>query len=109
VVACAQILEPFGLIALEAMASATPVVAVSEGGFRETVVEGQTGFLTPREPKTFSDRLADVLEDPALRARLGAAGRTWVETRWTWERSADGLEANLRAVQGHRTGEGRGG
>jgi glycosyltransferase involved in cell wall biosynthesis len=99
VLACAQVLEPFGLVALEAMASATPVVAVSEGGFRETVIEGETGFLTDRDPQRFADRLADVLENPPLRARLGAGGRAWVETRWTWERSVDALEAHLRAAR----------
>ncbi|TLN00023.1 glycosyltransferase family 4 protein, partial [bacterium] len=45
VVACASILEPFGLVPLEAMACAAPVVAVAEGGLRESVQPGLTGYL----------------------------------------------------------------
>jgi glycosyltransferase involved in cell wall biosynthesis len=94
-VACGQIREPFGLITLEAMATRAPVVAVDEGGFRETVRDGETGLLVPREPGAFARALASVLDDPSLAERLGGAGRDEVERVWTWERTAAGYDALL--------------
>ncbi len=55
-------LEPFGLATLESMASGTPVVAVAEGGFRESVISGVNGYLAERDPRTVAARLADVLQ-----------------------------------------------
>jgi len=98
-VACAQVREPFGLVALEAMACATPVVAVGDGGLRETVLEGETGFLTPRDPDAFAGRVRALVDDGPLRRRLGAAGRSWVTERWTWARSVEELERHFHDVQ----------
>jgi glycosyltransferase involved in cell wall biosynthesis len=88
IVACAQIREPFGLVALEAMACARPVVAVDEGGLRESVVHEQTGLLVPRDASAMAQALRRLLDDPGLRARLGRAGRADVEARWQWDRYA---------------------
>src|SRR5262249_23510851 len=83
---CPSIYEPFGLINVEAMACATPVVASAVGGIPEVVVDGETGYLVdpglssqppyePRDAIQFAKRLAEalnrVLADPALRQRLG--------------------------------------
>ena len=92
VVAFAPHLEPFGFVALEAMACETPVVGVCEGGLRESLQDGVTGLLTDRDAGEFGAALDRVLSDPALAARLGAAGREDARTRWTWERSTDTLE-----------------
>jgi glycosyltransferase involved in cell wall biosynthesis len=102
VVACGQIREPFGLITLEGMATRAPVVAVDEGGFRETVRDGVTGLLAPRDPAAFAQALASVLDDPALAERLGAAGREEVERVWTWERTAAGYDALLAELAASR-------
>lgn len=67
--------EGMPLSVLEAMASGLPVVASHVGGLAEVVVEEETGFLTtPREPGEIADRLARLIADPELRARLGEAG-----------------------------------
>jgi glycosyltransferase involved in cell wall biosynthesis len=95
VVACAQIREPFGLVPLEAMACATPVVAVEEGGFRETVSHGQTGLLVPRDPRSLGTAIARVLHDRALASQLGEAGRAAVERAWTWEQTTAGFDRLL--------------
>jgi glycosyltransferase involved in cell wall biosynthesis len=86
--ACAQIGEPFGLIALEAMAACTPVVAVRDGGFRETVEDGVTGLLVERDARELGAALRRVIADPDLARELGAHGRERVLSRWTWEATA---------------------
>mgnify|MGYP000997476360 CR=1 FL=1 len=68
--------EPFGLVAVEAMAAGRPVVASRTGGLARIVADGETGLLTPPgDAAALADALARLLDDPALRARLGAAGR----------------------------------
>lgn len=98
VLACGQIREPFGLIALEAMAAGAPVVAVDEGGFPETVDGGRTGLLVARDPHAFGAALMDVLDGPELARRLREAALCEVRRRWTWERTAAGYDALLREV-----------
>jgi glycosyltransferase involved in cell wall biosynthesis len=95
VLAYAPYLEPFGLVALEAMACGTPVVAVAEGGTRESVRAGETGLLTPREAGAFAEALDRVLSDVALGSGLAAAARADVAQRWTWGESARQLEEAL--------------
>jgi len=95
VVACAAYGEPFGLSPLEAMATSTPVVAVDEGGYRETIRDDVDGLRTSREVPMFAAALARVIDDSQLAKRLGAAGRAAAETRWSWRRTAEGVERLL--------------
>jgi glycosyltransferase involved in cell wall biosynthesis len=65
---------------LEAMAAGLPVVATRVGGIPELVVDGETGFLVPAgDAPARADALRRLVEDPALRERLGAAGRRRAE------------------------------
>ncbi|MFN2538555.1 MAG: glycosyltransferase [Mycobacteriales bacterium] len=57
--------EDFGIVPLEAMASGAPVLAVDSGGPRETVVHGVTGWLEPRDPLRFAERVEQVLDGRA--------------------------------------------
>jgi glycosyltransferase involved in cell wall biosynthesis len=99
--ACAQFREPFGLITLEGMATRTPVVAVAEGGLAETVTDGVTGLLTPRDSALFGQAINRVLADGKLARRLGDSGRREAVTRWTWDRTARGFDALLeRCIAG---------
>jgi glycosyltransferase involved in cell wall biosynthesis len=98
VVACGQIREPFGLTPLEAMACETPVVAVAEGGFRETIRDGEDGLLVERSPTAMAAAIARVRDDPELADRLGRTGRAKVLRDWTWERTARGFDAQLRQL-----------
>jgi glycosyltransferase involved in cell wall biosynthesis len=78
--------EGLPLSILEAMAAGLPVVATNVGGVPELVVEGETGFLVPPgDPKSLADAIARLLDDPALRRRLGAAGRARVAERFDLE------------------------
>jgi len=76
--------ESFGLVALEAMACGTPVVASRVGGLQSTVRDGETGFLVPWHcPEPFAERLDLLLTNETLRASLGQAARASAQTyRW---------------------------
>jgi glycosyltransferase involved in cell wall biosynthesis len=80
-------LEPFGFIPLEAMACGAPVVGIREGGVRESIIDGETGFLIDRDTRACAEAITRLLTDAGLRERMGAAGRAAVETAWTWARS----------------------
>jgi glycogen synthase len=86
VVAVPSLYEPFGLVALEAMAAGAPVVASRTGGLRDLV--GGAGLLVPPgDAPALRRALARVLEDPALAARLAAAGRARAAAT-TWDAAA---------------------
>jgi glycosyltransferase involved in cell wall biosynthesis len=98
VVAYAPLLEPFGLVPLEAMACQTPVVGVREGGIRETIIDGETGFLTDRDEKAFALAISKILHDDARCQTMGKNGRTSVITHWTWEKSVEQLSGYFSQV-----------
>jgi glycosyltransferase involved in cell wall biosynthesis len=78
--------EPFGMVFLEAMAMHKPVVAWASGGAPEVIVPDQTGLLAERESVTgLAEALIALLRDPALRRRLGDAGRERVQRLFTAE------------------------
>jgi D-inositol-3-phosphate glycosyltransferase len=78
--------EPFGLVAIEAMASQTPVVASDVGGLQFTVVPEQTGLLAPpQDVAAFSSAIDRILANPQWRDELGQGARKRVETKFSWE------------------------
>lgn len=82
--------ELLGLSVLEAMASGTPVVCSRVGGLREIVRDGETGFLVePGNVDELRDRVATLLADPELAARMGRAARESVVEQFTWAACAD--------------------
>jgi glycosyltransferase involved in cell wall biosynthesis len=76
--------EDYGLVPLEAMASYKPIIAVNEGGPKETVEDGKTGFLVDSE-QAMADKMAYVAENPQLAAEMGRNGRRRVSERYSWE------------------------
>lgn len=79
--------EPFGLVALEAMAMARPVVATRAGGVPEFVIDREHGLLVPpRDPQALASALLELLADPELARELGRRGRRRVELAHTAER-----------------------
>lgn len=81
--------EPFGLVALEAAASGTPVVASRVGALPEAVGSGGL-LLTSRDPTEWAAVLASLLDDESHRTAFGAAGRAHAE-RFTWGAAAASL------------------
>ncbi len=84
--------EPFGLIPIEAMACGVPVVAVNEGGYKETIIDGETGFLVSRNPKILAQKLDFLLTHQLILQKTGDNARRKVTSRWTWEKSTNKLE-----------------
>lgn len=92
-VLCASQNEPFGMVPLEAMACGIPVIAVREGGFPETIRDGETGYLLSRDISEWQSKITRLLADDQTARQLGAAGRLWAESRWTWDSFTDKLTA----------------
>jgi phosphatidyl-myo-inositol alpha-mannosyltransferase len=86
--ACPTTKASFGITLLEAMACATPIVCSDICGFREVVADGREALLTPRgDSGALADALVRLLDDEALRSRLGAAGRERC-VMYSWTRVA---------------------
>jgi D-inositol-3-phosphate glycosyltransferase len=84
--------ESFGLVAVEAMACGTPVVASRVGGLKDTVQDGRTGYLVPWHcPEPFAERLELLLNNESLRMRLGLEARAVAE-RYRWSEVAASVE-----------------
>ena len=95
--------ESFGLVAVEALACAKPVVASRVGGLRFTIDEGATGFLVkPQSPQALADALETVFGDGTLRAAMAAAARPSV-ARYDWSNVARQVKhVYRRLAEGHR-------
>ena len=84
--------EPLGLVALEAMASGTPVIASDVGGLKYTVVPQETGLLAPPQNEAvFADAIDRLLGNSLWRLQLGHRARQRVETYFSWDRIASQL------------------
>jgi len=89
-----SIRECLPLNLIEAMAAGKPVVATRCGGPEEVVADGETGFVVPpKDPEATAAAVLKLLNDPALAARMGAAGRRRVERHFTADAYARRIEA----------------
>jgi D-inositol-3-phosphate glycosyltransferase len=95
--------ESFGLVAVEAMACAKPVVASRVGGLRFTIDEGTTGFLVkPQSPGALAGAMEQIFSDEPLRVAMSAAARPSV-ARYDWSNVARQVKhVYHRLAEGHR-------
>ena len=81
--------EPFGIVALEAMAAGKPLIAANEGGFTE-VVDESCALLVPPEPEEIAERMRFLRDNKDIARQMGRAGRERVQA-YTWENAAKQL------------------
>lgn len=88
-------LEPFGLAPLEANACGLPVIAVAEGGIRETIANDVNGLVVDSNPNAMAAAINRLFTEPSLARELGINGRLIVEKKWDMSTSIDRLEQQL--------------
>jgi glycosyltransferase involved in cell wall biosynthesis len=94
----APYLEPFGLVPLEAMACGTPVVAVKEGGVRESVIHNKTGILTQRDEHMFAEALMELLSNEEKMGDMSQNAIECTEDYWTVEKAGKRLMWHINRV-----------
>jgi D-inositol-3-phosphate glycosyltransferase len=104
IVCCTPWYEPFGMVALEAMACGAPVVASCVGGLAETVVDGHTGILVPpRQPRSIQAAIEVLLHDPARRRAMGSSAlRRALSYAWPTIAARTLLVAERLQASGHK-------
>lgn len=91
--------ESFGVVAVEAMSCACPVVTSDAEGFCEVVDNGVTGYIVPKDnPEAAADAIERFITDPQLHAAMGAAARQRVAKLYDWERNVDTMIEIYRRV-----------
>jgi len=94
----APYMEPFGLVPLEAMSCGTPVVAVKEGGVRETVIHGKTGLHTERDETSFAEATRELLLKKYKRYTMSKNAIKIIQEFWTLEQAGERLLWHLNHV-----------
>jgi D-inositol-3-phosphate glycosyltransferase len=95
--------ESFGMVALEAMASGTPVIASEVGGLAFVVRDGETGYLVPaREPEALAERIVRLLREPEKLIQMRRAAAKHAR-RYTWSAIADQLLPTFESLANRRT------
>jgi glycosyltransferase involved in cell wall biosynthesis len=84
--------ESVGMVLLEAMSYARPIVATNVGGIPDVIKHNETGILVEeKNPRAFADAILSLARDPGLMQRLGAAARASVQAQVNWDKSVDEL------------------
>lgn len=91
--------ESFGLSVIEALSLGLPVVSVNEGGPRDTVLDGVSGYLADATPKALGRSIAHLWAYPARALTMGEAGARFVSTHYRWQKGANTLLRVLSRVK----------
>ncbi len=96
-------LEAFGIVALEAMATAKPVIVADIPGVREVIEDGREGLLAdPVNPRDLAEKIRRLLADPERRRAMGQLGREKVLGSFDIERVTDQIETLYRTILDRR-------
>lgn len=95
IVICTARDEPFGMIPLEAMAVGDVVIAVNEGGYRESIIDKTSGFLVERNDAKLARKIDWVLDNPKKAEEIGRNARQIIVVDWNWKKRAKELEIKI--------------
>ncbi len=87
--------DTFGLVPLESMACGIPVIALNVAGYRETILDGKTGYLVDFEPNEIAEKIIYLINHPKEASKMGQNGRKWIEENWTWGKQIKKLNKML--------------
>ena len=72
-----------------------PVVAIKEGGPRETIIDGVNGFLVNRNPNEFGQKVSLILKDSDLRNMLSISAKESIKSYWNWDMAYERLQGAI--------------
>jgi glycosyltransferase involved in cell wall biosynthesis len=87
--------DTFGLVPLESMACGVPVIALNVAGYRETMQNYKTGYLTDFNSQDIAKKIIFLLTNDKVRKEMSVYARKWVEDNWTWKQQVDNLDRML--------------
>lgn len=91
--------ESFGVSAVESMACSVPVIATDVDGFKEVIVDGETGYIVPRKnAQAIAEKMKDLYYDSVKRDTFGKNGRARVEKLYNWDDNVLLLEGELKKI-----------
>jgi phosphatidyl-myo-inositol dimannoside synthase len=93
--------EGLGIVYLEASATGLPVIGGDSGGAPDAILDGETGYVVGgRDQSALTERLVQLLADPAGAAAMGDKGQAWIDREWTWDLVAERLDHILAGKLG---------
>jgi phosphatidylinositol alpha-1,6-mannosyltransferase len=93
--------EGLGIVYLEASATGLPVVGGDSGGAPDAILDGETGYVVAgQDEQALTDKLVELLADPAGAAAMGDKGQAWIDREWTWDLVTDRLQQILAGKLG---------
>ncbi len=95
---CLGYKEPFGLAPLEASACGVPIIAVNEGGYKESVIHNKNGILVKRNAKDLADAIKKLLSDSAMQKRFSNNATEHVLNFWDWGVRSAELSSIIQGV-----------
>lgn len=91
-------LEPFGLAPLEANACGTPVVGIAEGGVRETIIHGKSGFLANPNPVEIAGYIQQLIENHEFKTEMARFSIENVQQKWTLAQCTERINKAIQSV-----------
>lgn len=91
-------LEPFGFAPLEANACGTPVIAVAEGGVRETIIHGKNGFLANQKPKEIAQFISQLTDNQEIRKKISSFAIDNVKENWSLSSCSERINKAIESM-----------